>query len=72
MYKYRVAESVANGKTVYHGEFDNENDAKCCAKTLVAKTHNTCFIQRYNGEKWQEGSVMYLWMFEHVCFYNRW
>lgn len=72
MYKYRVAESIKYGETVYHREFDDEYDAKCDAKRIVSETHHICYVQRFNGEKWQEGSVMYMWMFDRVCFYNRW
>ena len=70
MYKYRVMECPANEPEVAHAEVLSEEEAKSEAKRIVSETHNTCFIERFNGEKWQRGSVRYMWMFERVCFWN--
>jgi hypothetical protein len=72
MYKYRVIESPHNLPEIAHPEVDSKDEAKAEAKRTVFDTHNTCFIERFNGQQWQRGSVMYFWYFERVCFYNRW
>lgn len=63
MYKYRITEMPER-------EFSSEDDAKKFAKEFVAETHKTCFVERFNGEKWQRGSVRYFWYFGRVCFWN--
>lgn len=70
--KYRVIESPHNLPEIAHPAVDTEDEAKVEAKRTVADTHNACFVERFNGEQWQRGSVMYCWYFERVCFYNRW
>lgn len=70
MFKYRVVESPANQPEIAHREVASEDEAKTEAKRTVSDTHNTCFIERFNGEQWQRGSIKYFWYFERVCFWN--
>ena len=70
MYKYRLIESPAGKPEIAHPELDSELEAKDKAKEIVAKTHNTCFVERFNGQKWQRGSIRYIWYFDRVCFWN--
>lgn len=64
--KYRVLESP----DIAHPALDSEDEAKEEAKRIVRETHHTCFIERFNGEEWQRGSIRYMWMFDRVCFWN--
>lgn len=70
MYKYRVIECPVNVQEIPHPETDSEEDAKADAKRIVSETHNHCVIERFNGEKWERGSITYFWYFSRVCFYN--
>lgn len=73
MAKYRVIEERrGNGEIITHRETDDEFHAKSEAKRLVSETHNNCYVQRLDGERWQTGSVVYFWYFDRVAFYNRW
>lgn len=66
MYMYRVLEAP----DIVHEAHDSEEAAKSEAKRIVAETHHDCFIERFNGEEWQRGSIKYFWSFDHVCFWN--
>lgn len=70
MYKYRAVEYPQGNSAILHQEFESEEDAKKDAKRIVAETHNTCFIERYNAKQWERGSIRYFWSFDHVCFWN--
>ena len=70
MYKYRVLECPSDGPAITHPETESEDEAKSQAKQNVAETHHTCYIERYDGEKWQRGSIRYFWYFDRVCFWN--
>ena len=70
MYKFRVLECPANKQAIIHPETDSEETAKSLAKQIVAETHHTCYLERFNGEKWQRGSIRYFWYFDRVCFWN--
>lgn len=71
MFKFRVIEEPDGQPVVVHpDEFDSEFQAKEEAKRIVRETHNTCFIERFNGSEWQRGSIRYFWYFDHVCFWN--
>lgn len=71
MYKYRVIELPENEEEIKHPEMDSQDDAKEMAKRIVSETHNWCEIERFNGQEWQRGSIIYMWYFSRVCFYNR-
>ena len=70
MYKFRVLECPANREGIPHPETDSEFDAKQMAQRIVSETHNACVIERFNGQRWERGSITYRWLFERVCFYN--
>lgn len=70
MYRYRVVECPSNERAIVHGGIATEDAAKSEAKRIVSETHGTCFIERFNGEEWQRGSIRYMWMFDRVCFWN--
>ncbi len=69
-YKYRVVECPPNEPEIPHSPCDDESQVKVDAKKTVAETHNTCFIERFDGNKWQRGSIRYFWQFGRVCYWN--
>lgn len=71
MYKYRVIESPANKAEIIHTEeFSEERDAMNFAFGIVQRNHTNCYLERFNGEKWERGNRKYFWYFERVCHYN--
>lgn len=70
MYKYRAIESLPNGEYREHRITHSEDIAKTDAKRIVAETHHICFVERFDGEKWERGSIRYWWLYNRVCFYN--
>lgn len=69
-YKYRVIECPCNEPKIIHLEVDDEDDAKTEAKRIVFEKHNACFIERFDGDQWEMGSIRYFWYFGQVCFWN--
>ena len=71
MYKYRVIELPENGEEIKHPEMYSQDAVKEMVKRIVSETHNMCMVERFNGHEWQRWSILYMWYFNRVCFYNR-
>lgn len=68
--RWRVIESPYNEKDIPHEAVGSEEEAKASAKRIVVETHHPCFIECLDGERWVRGSIMYVWWFGGLMFYN--
>jgi len=70
---YRVVEYDKDNNRIEHEPHEEQYDAKQEAKAIVAKNHDTCYIERkraFGDGKWELGSIRYFWSFNRVLFYN--